>query len=1015
MEKQNKTLKDDLDISKKQLKFHLSRNSSPSDSSEEIAKLKVELEALKLTNSQNALLISDLRSQLELKEGEKNSAQAETRQVASKLKAMTKKYEAAKDDKDSKMKSLNQSLSTLKSENKRIMQKKTKDMDKIRDDILKDLKVEMNNRLKVMFPDMEVGKDENAENTACEKATNFQSKFVKRADRRARTKKTPVKAKTRKLDDDSSSGVSDIEDDLLASLNKKTPVKILTKTQAEVKNDPPTAPDFAQYQVKNDLPKTPDKAEIKQKVSKSATNLVLKQTMKSSDTASYAPPKRRRRSSEKVENLAKRPKRHFIYNVESIFEFMIPMETLPSLLPCDAAIQEIGLSKPVFTDKILNNPVKSDNVDADNELKNSCKENVLLDSQSAVETSPTETSVKTSTRKWKSSFTEVGCSNDVVVAAATDKPQVINVTDPDTAQHSTCNTSQQEQPTDDTIIVLESKTMENIEIKEDDDEIKPVIIPSQCSVVENAAENRSSSTAKECSEAEVVQIETESTSGTIVTNEFAPFVASISIKNDTAKTVRRSKRNVLTIKPEVPNPVLSALGNALTAKKKPAACTPKKDILIIDFKDLENHLEPSTESKIREDTSQQEQGADDSVIAPEDIECAYEMDVVSGEKLMNKVKRLNKMLSIDAEFDYRSTKRRACVRKVGKPDVTRTDTPNLASAVNEDVNGAFKLDCASDSKELVTNCDIIKDAMPRKRKKLKVPKYDMDAIFDLFVPYPTLSELRDDVTPTLPPSNLLDLTAKSYRTDKQLVTKAIIDCFRQQFAADNPDIDFLVNTFHYNFKRGTLEHPEDKLARVIKNELFLRNSLREEERPPIALFVNFFMIFLQKLNVTNQDSSLNVAKLRMDFLNRIFNNLSTSKVQNNLLFISLMDFATQLSIASKIHEPLQYFLMHMILMHTQHRQILIYKIVREVLNNVDPCDIIEKEQLSAVGSNITKIHVAGLEFCLRYFMKDYKGKEKLTYVHQFAIEDHLLDSAFKILVTNDQSKNSNNQVGIYVH
>jgi len=129
-------------------------------------------------------------------------------------------------------------------------------------------------------------------------------------------------------------------------------------------------------------------------------------------------------------------------------------------------------------------------------------------------------------------------------------------------------------------------------------------------------------------------------------------------------------------------------------------------------------------------------------------------------------------------------------------------------------------------------------------------------------------------------------------------------------------------------------------------------------------------------------------------------------------------FGVEFSVQSGELEQLRSFITSLILRKdsTTYRQLQL--VMTECMSNYPPYVLIGREQLGYDESDklmvfpAEMLYLAGLEFYLRFTLyREYSGVDKLRYVHQFAVEGHLMGLALDAV----QSEEHNQQGLLCLH
>ena len=369
-----------------------------------------------------------------------------------------------------------------------------------------------------------------------------------------------------------------------------------------------------------------------------------------------------------------------------------------------------------------------------------------------------------------------------------------------------------------------------------------------------------------------------------------------------------------------------------------------------------------------------------------------------------------------------------------------------------------------------------KQTKSRKRKKTTAPKISSGQIFDLFIPAESLSRLicpvdhienslsivcsdhdidspldmdsgapscasstSDNIPepiasvdlhtlnlikkPSIPATSSVDdepLVCSSYEdyshiTSPKKITRHFINLFRKNLCTNCPNIPFLCETMIFNHKNKCLQNPEGKLAMVIKNEISIINSCKDTHKPPVDVLVEFFFSLLCQLE--NSDYSyFNSGELKKKLLKALFWNVISMKKAFCEPLSSLLTFAIKMSLKCHDLSHLRSYVIKTILSVNKFQ--FCTNLFQTSLNNYSIFLLIGAEQLcyKKGGSlaNINHVYLAGLEFYLRFSQIKCTSVEQLSYIHQFAVENHLINAAIDAVTATSEDhetqKNFNSEV-----
>ena len=382
---------------------------------------------------------------------------------------------------------------------------------------------------------------------------------------------------------------------------------------------------------------------------------------------------------------------------------------------------------------------------------------------------------------------------------------------------------------------------------------------------------------------------------------------------------------------------------------------------------------------------------------------------------------------------------------------------NAAAAVSD------QSDSELPSKELTTES--------RKRKKTKAPDHyiSLAQIFDIFIPKPAITLLgftkdNDDLvmdtsdcesqvpspaafSSTQKPIESVDLNLLSnlrtrakkgaepalpvddeplyhqtYEDYTHLVphgtTQHLVGMFRRNLCTSAPDVPYIVETIVYNHKKKALQNIDEKLIRVIRNEISIRDtSPANVEIPPIDVLVEFFYDLFSQL-VNSEYSYFDASNWMQDVLKKLFYQVSILKKNITQSLISLLSFSVKLSLKCK---DLKYLRAYIIKTISDMNYTYVCNLLTKCFTSYSIFLLIGEQHLCfSKDKNSIKdlncLYLTGLEFYLRYTQLKFPPVEQLSYIHQFAVENHLIGAALDAVVIKEELgpgtdyKNHNQQV-----
>ena len=265
--------------------------------------------------------------------------------------------------------------------------------------------------------------------------------------------------------------------------------------------------------------------------------------------------------------------------------------------------------------------------------------------------------------------------------------------------------------------------------------------------------------------------------------------------------------------------------------------------------------------------------------------------------------------------------------------------------------------------------------------------------------------------PAIPPTTSVDdepLNCTYYEdyshiTQPHKISNHFINLFRKNLCTSAPNVRFLVETILLNHRNKCLQNIEGKLVMVIKNEIAIRNSSKDGPKPPVDVLVEFFFDLFNKLENSDYDFFKSGALKRM-VLKAYFAQMTSMKrgVFSEPL-ISMLTFAIQMSLKCQDLSYLRSYVINVIMNFGYQ---FVVKMFTNCLNNYNILFLIGKEQLSPIkGSSssspdVKYLYLAGLEFYLRFSQIKVTPVEQLSYIHQFAVEHHLINCALDALSTS---------------
>ena len=240
---------------------------------------------------------------------------------------------------------------------------------------------------------------------------------------------------------------------------------------------------------------------------------------------------------------------------------------------------------------------------------------------------------------------------------------------------------------------------------------------------------------------------------------------------------------------------------------------------------------------------------------------------------------------------------------------------------------------------------------------------------------------------------------KTFNSLKKLFKTRITD------RPNDPDYEYMSKTFINN--RTYLGSPIAIIInRLIKDQLIAPQQVEDQ-----STAVQSFLTLCHTMAQSNGLGDINIYR---EVMNNFFGVLKVSKPdKKSTKFLNTVKFVVEFSVQSGELEQLRSFIISLILKKdpTTYRQLQL--VMSECLSNYSPFVLIGTEQLGYNEADklilfpAQRLYLAGLEFYLRFTLyREFSGVDKLRYVHQFAVEGHLMGLALNAL----ESEQHNQQV-----